>query len=98
VECEQCISQKNELFYFLLSASIGIALINETYLKQGVPFSHHDYKCYRLDRTDRPKGGVAILVRQDLPHMLLSSFRMRILECIGVVTASSRIEFIEEHF
>jgi hypothetical protein len=91
--------KKHEVFDFLLSGSIDIALINETYLKQSVPFTHPIYKFYRLDRTDRSKGGVAKLVHQDLPHMLLSSFRMRILECIGVsvFTASGRLEFILTH-
>jgi hypothetical protein len=82
--------KKHELFDFLMSGSIDIVLINVTYLKQGVSFSHPDYKCYRLDRSDRPKGGIVILVCQDVLHMLLSFFRMWVLECIGVsvVTAS----------
>jgi hypothetical protein len=42
--------KKHEIFYFLLSNDIDIALINETYLKQGTSFSHPDFRCYRLDR------------------------------------------------
>jgi hypothetical protein len=71
--------KKNEFFEYLIDNKIYVALINETYLKQGVPFSHPNYKCYRLDRHDRPKGGVAILVRHDITHSLLPSFNMKLL-------------------
>jgi hypothetical protein len=36
----------------------------------------------------RTKGEVAILVRQNLPHSLLSSFQTKVLECI-VISVSS---------
>lgn len=92
--------KKHEFFDFLLSNDIDIALINETYLKQGTPFSHPDYICYRLDREGRlTKGGVAIMVRKDLPHTLLPSFRTKILECIGVSvnSTSGPINFISTY-
>jgi Reverse transcriptase (RNA-dependent DNA polymerase)/Endonuclease-reverse transcriptase len=91
--------KKHEFFDFLLSGSVDIALLNETYLKQGISFSHPDYRCYRLDRADRPKGGVAVLVRQDLPHTLVPSFKTKTLECIGisVASASGPIEFISAY-
>jgi hypothetical protein len=91
--------KQHEFFDFLLSGSIDIALLNGTYLKQGVPFSHPDYSCYRLDRADRLKGGIAILVRQELPHTLVSSFKTKILECIGISVASvcGPIEFISAY-
>jgi exonuclease III len=69
---------------FLLENSIDIALINETHLKPGTRFSHPNYVYYRLDRVGRPKSGVAVMARHDLPHTLLSSFRTRVKECIGV--------------
>jgi hypothetical protein len=73
--------KKHEFFYFLLSNDIGTALINETYLKQRTPFFHPDFRCYRLDGEGaRTKGGAAILVRQNLPHNLLSSFQTKVLE------------------
>jgi hypothetical protein len=81
--------KKHEFFYFLLSNDIDIALINETFLKQAIPFSHPDFRCYRLDREGaRTKGGVAIMVRQSLPHSLLSPFRTKVLECIGISVSS----------
>jgi hypothetical protein len=36
--------KKHELFDLLLRGSIDIALINESYLKQGISFSYPDYK------------------------------------------------------
>jgi hypothetical protein len=45
--------KKHELFEFLMSGSIDIALLNEIYLKQGVLFSHPDYSCYRLGSAGR---------------------------------------------
>jgi exonuclease III len=77
--------KKHEFFDFLLSNDIDIALINETSLKQRTPFSHPDFRCYRLDREGaQTKGGVAILVRPNLPHSLLPSFQTKVLECIGI--------------
>jgi exonuclease III len=92
--------KKYEFFDFLLSNDIDIALKNETYLKQGTPFSHPDFRCYRLDREGaRTKGGVAILVRQNLPHSLISSFRTKVLECIGISVSSptGEIHFISTY-
>jgi hypothetical protein len=89
-----------EFFDFLLENSIDIALLNETHLKPGTGFSHPDYRCYRLDRVGRSKGGVAVMVRHDLPHTLLSSFRTRVTECIGVsvVSSSGPVDFISAYF
>jgi len=91
--------KKAELLESLITNEIDIALISETYLKRDVPFSLPNYKCHRLDRNYRPKGGVAILVRLDLPHTLLQSFDMTIMECIGisVETTSGKIVFISAY-
>jgi hypothetical protein len=86
------LSKRLEFFDFLLENSINIALLNETQLKPGTGFSHPDYRCYRLDRVGRSKGGVAVMVRHNLPHTLLSSFRTRVIECIGVSVDSSGTE------
>jgi Reverse transcriptase (RNA-dependent DNA polymerase)/Endonuclease-reverse transcriptase len=92
--------KKHEFFDFVLRNEIDVALINETYLKQGTPFSHPDFRCYRLDREGRVnKGGVAILVRSNLPHNLLPSFQTKILECIGISvnSATGPINFISTY-
>jgi hypothetical protein len=89
--------KKHEFFDFLLENEIDIGLINETYLKRGITFSHPEFRCYRLDREgQRTKGGVAIVVRRNLSHSLLPSFNTKILECIGVsvISTSGPIHFI----
>jgi hypothetical protein len=81
-------------FPFFFSNDIDVALINETYLKQGTRFSHPAFRCYRLDREGaRTKRGVAILVRQNVPHSLLSSFQTKVMECIGISVNSPTGEY-----
>ena len=53
---------KNKIFelYDLINNNIQIACINETFLKSNINLhSHPNYHCYRFDREDRLKGGVA---------------------------------------
>jgi Endonuclease-reverse transcriptase len=47
----------------------------------------------------RTKAGVVILVRQNVPHSLLSSFQTKVLECIGISVSSSTgaIHFISTY-
>jgi exonuclease III len=79
--------KKHEFFDYLLSNDIDIALINETFLKQGTPFFHPDFRCYRLDREGaRTKRGVAI-------------HKTKVLECIGISVSSptGEIHFISTY-
>jgi hypothetical protein len=94
-----CLPKKFELFDVLLENSIDFALLNETNLKLGTRFSHPNYRCYCLDRVGLPNDGVAVMVRHDLPHTLLSSFRTRVIECIGISVDSSSgpVDFISAH-
>ena len=92
--------RKPEFFGFLLENEIDIALINETHLNNTQSLSHPNYTTHRLDRPGvRTKGGVAILVRKDLPHKLLSSFKTKNLECIGIsiTSATGPIDFISAY-
>jgi hypothetical protein len=72
--------------------------VSQTHLKSGTELSHTHYVCYRLDRVSRPKGGLAVMVRHDLPHTLVSSSRKRAEECIRVSVDSftGPIEFISD--
>lgn len=74
-----------EFYHFISENNTHIACINETFLKdcQNL-YTHPDYKIYRYDRADRPKGGVAIIIKKDLNHELLPAYPTNILECIGV--------------
>ncbi len=52
-----------ELYNYLLSEHIDVACICETFLKPHIKTkSHPDFLIHRLDREDRPKGGVMIIV------------------------------------
>ena len=92
--------KKSEFFDFLLENDIDLALLNETHLNDKKSFSHPNYVTHRLDRPgDNTKGGVAILVRKNLPHKLLPFFKTKNLECIGVSvnSASGPIDFISAY-
>ena len=92
--------KKQEFFDFLLGNEIDIALINETHLDNTKSFSHPNYTTHRLDRPgERTKGGVAILVHINLPHKLLSSYKTKNLECIGITinSASGPMDFISAY-
>lgn len=73
-------------FYDLLTEKfIHIACLNETLLKPHQTLaSHPDFITYRFDRTDRPKGGVAIIIRRNIKHHLLPHPQTALFECIGV--------------
>ena len=73
-------------FYdFLSTQNVDIACISETFLKPNSKTdSHPDYVLHRLDRIDRPKGGVAIIIKRNVKHELQPSYDTNLLECIGV--------------
>jgi hypothetical protein len=43
--------------------------IQETHLTDAHRFSIRGYELFRHDRTNRPKGGIATLVRNSIPAM-----------------------------
>lgn len=57
-----------ELLDLLDQLDINICLISETWLKPSKNISFPGFSIYRHDRTDRPGGGVAILVRSNIEH------------------------------
>lgn len=64
---------------------LDAALISETFLKSHIRLqTHPDFKTYRLDRADRPKGGVAIIIRRSIEHKLLPSGHTTLIEAIGI--------------
>lgn len=75
----------HELYDFMNDNFIHIACISETFLKQNIKLpSHPDFKVHRLDRDDRPKGGVVIIIRRNITHNLLPHPQTILIECIGV--------------
>jgi hypothetical protein len=75
----------DELFHFMLTNHIHIACINETFLKPHSKISiHPEFRMYRLDRLNQDKGGVAIIIRKNISHKILSQKKMSQLEVISV--------------
>lgn len=74
---------------FLIKNDIHICLISETWLKQRDNLSMQNYKIYRKDRfcsnpKRNPGGGVAIAIRNDIPHFELPDVSTQVIESIGL--------------
>ena len=59
--------KKLELQQFLKAQKIDIRCIQETHLNNTHRFSIRGYEIHRVDRADRPKGGVLTLVKTSIP-------------------------------
>lgn len=71
------INKLHEFRSYLFSEDIDIAVISETKLKPHLKFSTPNYYIYRKDRPTRG-GGVAILVKKNIPHLPLPSINISI--------------------
>ena len=71
---EGVFNKKDELQNLLLNKNIDICCIDKTHQKRVKDFKIRGYqKPFRLDRPDRPKGGVLTLVRNNLHAIELST-------------------------
>ena len=83
-------SKINEVTNFLHSKHIDICLIPETWLKQDESCSVKNYILYRKDRhslhTNKRNigGGVAVAIRNDIPHKQIPDLGLDIIETIGI--------------
>ena len=78
-------NQTHEFYDFLSNNFIHIACVNETHLKPNIKLpSHNQYITYRLDRLDKPKGGVAIIIHRSIKHNQLQHHGTTLIECIGL--------------
>ena len=59
--------KKLELQQFLKVQKIDVCCIQETHLNNTHRFSIRGYEIHRVDRADRPKGGVLTLVKTSIP-------------------------------
>jgi len=79
------VNKIDELYDYLQTNDIHIACISETFLKYNIRLKRHpDYIVHRLDRADRAKGGVAIIVNKTIKHSLQPSLDLDIIESIGI--------------
>lgn len=59
----------HELYDYMSNNHIHITCLCETFLKHKDKLpSHPDFTVHRWDREDRPKGGVAIIIRRNIAH------------------------------
>lgn len=80
------LKMKRSLFIVFLSQhKVDIACITETHLISSEKFTIPGYNVYRFDR-DAPKasGGVAIIIRKNIPHYSIFLPYMNTLEIIGI--------------
>ena len=73
-----------EFFTFLCKHDVDLALVSETWLSSNINLSNRSYKCYRYDRQDRTGGGVAMVVKRSIRHLLLPIVRTQIVENISI--------------
>jgi hypothetical protein len=89
-------SKLTEFYTFLSDENIDIACICETFLKSDQHINAHpDYITYRLDREDRPRGGVMIVIKKLIKHAILPSLQTSLLECLGLSIETSNGSKIE---
>ena len=63
--------KKEALKHRLHEQKIDVACLQETHLKNSHRFSIRGYQTFRKDRESGPKGGILILVKNDLPAIEL---------------------------
>lgn len=98
----QCIRYKiTERQHHLESSSIDIAALSETWLSQKNNLRLHNYNIYRRDRHIGLHGGVAIVVKNSIEHVLLPTIRTEIIEAVGIrifADNNSHIDIISCYF
>lgn len=65
--CEGLYNKKRELATLMQSQNIDIACLQETHLNPNMRCTIKGFQCFRKDRENRPKGGVAIFVKLNIP-------------------------------
>lgn len=78
-----------ELYDFMIKEQIDVSCIQETFLADGDIFHRHpNFHIYLLNRqidiNGRRSGGVAIIIRKQLKHNLLTIPRTKLIEVIGI--------------
>ncbi len=75
------LSKISEISHFLNSNDHHIVIISETWLKPLSNFYLPGYDCYR---ADRPYGGVAILIKKNVPHSFLQKITLSYAEAVTI--------------
>ncbi|KAK7101835.1 hypothetical protein V1264_020159 [Littorina saxatilis] len=70
---ESILNKKTELEHILHEKNINICCIQETHLTPQKSFKVRGYQCLRSDRTDRSKGGILTLIRNNINACLIET-------------------------
>lgn len=73
-----------QLEFLIENESIDILLMAETFLKPHHSFNIRNYIVYRNDRIHQAHGGVAIVIRKNIPHKVRSPFNTTVIENIAI--------------
>ena len=84
-----------ELFNYLVLNNVDICLLSETWLKSNIKVTHSTYNCIRIDREDRPGGGVAILIKNNLKYEILPKINADSIENVGIEILNESFEKIK---
>ncbi|GFR89645.1 hypothetical protein ElyMa_000799000 [Elysia marginata] len=77
--------KKDALRNRLYEHKIDIACIQETHVTDKIRFSIREYQCKRMDRAEGTKGGVIILVRNDIQAVELPKTPMEMRKSMAFV-------------
>lgn len=83
-----------ELQDFLIRLNVDIALINETKLKPKDKIFLKGYLIYRMDRTDRKGGGVAIVIKPNIKHVELPHTSSKSIENISLAVTAGNMQAV----
>ena len=70
---ESVMNKTTELEHILHEENINICCIQETHLQSNKYFKVRGYQCFKSDRTDRSKGGILALVRNNTNACLIDT-------------------------
>lgn len=77
-------SKAAQLEYLVNKENIDILLLIETFLKPHHTFHIKNYTVYRNDRLTHPHGGVAIAIKNNIPHKLCAPINTSSIENIAI--------------
>ena len=90
----------NETIDFINNNNIDVLILTETWLQVSDKIHASNFKCYRLDRTNRGGGGIAVLINRKIQHSLLPYYETKVIECLGfnIISESGNFNLIAVYF
>lgn len=76
--------KQTQLELLLEKECIDILLLAETFLKPHHSLNIRNYIVYRNDRTHQAHGGVAIVIRKNIPHKVRSPINTALIENVAI--------------